>query len=742
MGPFLRSSAALLLASLAGLGCSSADQTGAGGAGGMTGSTSTTGTVSQAVCVIDGQQVPPGVADPANPCNICQPSATTTAYTPASDGKGCAPGKICSSGICFAGCYVDGETQAAGSANPMDVCGVCEPDQSTTDYSPIADGTSCGAGKVCSSGACQTACFIDGMTVAEGTPDPSDPCRICRPKVSVDAYSDADDGAACGAGKVCTAHACSAGCYIGGAFAAAGAADPNNPCRACDPAASTSAYSAVAGGTPCGTGKVCQAGTCKDACFISGAVRAADSANPNNPCQTCQPGVSTTAWTALADGSACGSGKICAGGTCQGECFVNGTLYSSGAVDPANPCHLCLPGTTTTAWSSAADGTACGPGQVCGAGQCQASCFINGAVVAAGAADPNNLCQTCQPAISTTAYTPSTSGTACAAGKVCSNGVCAAGCYINGAFVMSGSFNPANPCQGCDPSVSVTEWSPRAASELKTCAFQMICHGGACVSGCAFNSTFYAPGDSDASHVCYVCDPFNTTFSLTSLPGGTACGPGKICNGAGICFAACYIGGTVYASGAPNPANPCLTCQPAVSTSAFTAATDGTACSTGGGNVCIAGACSAGCVIGGVTYAANAVSPTDSCKGCIPTASKVTWSTFSDGWSCSSGHVCASGVCSADCYINGKLYPAGPNPVTSGAGYCQACDPANSTSQWSPYHAGQTCGTGFLTKCNGTNCCANAGTWCTGGIYTSCCSGKCMGSGGLCTTDVCTGTCQ
>jgi hypothetical protein len=47
--------------------------------------------------------------------------------------------------------------------------------------------------------------------------------------------------------------------------------------------------------------------------------------------------------------------------SCNGAlyCAVGGTLYASGAVDPANPCRVCNPATSNSAFSPVADGTSC-----------------------------------------------------------------------------------------------------------------------------------------------------------------------------------------------------------------------------------------------------------------------------------------------------------------------------------------------------------------------------------------------
>jgi hypothetical protein len=64
----------------------------------------------------------------------------------------------------------------------------------------------------------------------------------------------------------------------------------------------------------------------------------------------------------------------CQGGVCQvsvqaGVCFVNGSCFSAGSRDPTNACQICAPGTSSTAFSPAVDGTPCPAGR-CLAGAC------------------------------------------------------------------------------------------------------------------------------------------------------------------------------------------------------------------------------------------------------------------------------------------------------------------------------------------------------------------------------------
>jgi len=189
------------------------------------------------------------------------------------------------------------------------------------------------------------------------------------------------------------------------------------------------------------------------------------------------PATSTSAWTKLADGNSCAVGKVCSAGTCEAGCFVNNTFYASGVGQPNNViCQSCDPLKSTTAWSSAVDGTGCGSAQVCSAGACKPGCVIDGAYLPSGQGQTGNtVCETCQPAKNTSAWTATSEGTVCPTNQFCHNGACLPGCFIGGAFYAPGAVNG---CQTCQPAKSTSAWSN---------ADGMACAGGTCCSNTCVN---------------------------------------------------------------------------------------------------------------------------------------------------------------------------------------------------------------------------------------------------------------
>ncbi len=432
-------------------------------------------------CTVDGVVVAPDTSPSTNTCLVCTPATSTTALQPVADGTPCGDGKVCGQGTCQAACTIAGALVMNGAAEPSNACRVCSPARSTTAYSTVADGTPCGTGQVCAAGTCAAQCVIAGVAVPSGATNPSNPCQQCSPAASTSAWVPRAAGTSCGAGRICRAQAeCQDACFIAGLTYDAGQVEPSNACRACVPAQSTTSFSALADGRSCGAGSVCRTGDCTTACFIDGGFVDAGTLEGTNPCRSCQPAQSTSAYSNAGNGTACGADRLCRTGSCESACAVDGgAVVDAGATHPGLPCQTCQPTVSTSGWSTLPAGTACGSGAVCGAtGLCTAQCFIDGGLVAVGASEPGNACRTCQAATSTTAYSPVRDGTSCGGGQVCVTGGCARGCFIDGGFVAPGVLAPAQPCRFCEPDASVSAYTVRP--DGASCSACNACSVGVC----------------------------------------------------------------------------------------------------------------------------------------------------------------------------------------------------------------------------------------------------------------------
>ncbi len=179
----------------------------------------------------------------------------------------------------------------------------------------------------------------------------------------------------------------------------------------------------------------------------------------------------------------------------------------------------------------------------------------------------------------------------------CTSGDCANSCSISGVSYEAGVGQPNNAiCAACDPTVSTSTWTPQR--DGTGCATAQVCGAGVCKSGCFVDGAFQAPGNGQAGNTkCNTCQPFTSTTAWTAATEGTSCGTNLFCHG-GACASGCFISGTFYAAGAVNG---CQSCQPAKSTTSWSNA-DGLACGSGG--TC----CSNTCV--------NAQTSNSNCGGC------------------------------------------------------------------------------------------------------------------------------
>ena len=212
---------------------------------------------------------------------------------------------------------------------------------------------------------------------------------------------------------------------------------------------------------------------------------------------------------------------------------------------------------------------------------------------------------------------------------------CPAGsCVIGGACVASGATNGTNTCETCQPSVSTTAYSPvtngASCTNANECDLESTCQAGACTAGSTVTCT--APAS------CYTagtCNPATGTCSTATLNAGF-----------------CYIGGACVASGATNGNDTCETCQPSLSTSAYSSVTNGTTCNDG--NVCTDNyTCQAGACAGSNPITCTALDQCHVTGTCNPSTGVCSNPTATNGTSCNDGNACDSndtcqtGVCVA-----------------------------------------------------------------------------------------------
>jgi hypothetical protein len=409
-------------------------------------------------------------------------------------------------------------TVESGAPNPANGCEVCDPIASTTDWSPAVDETPCADdfGRVCCAsiccpqGQCCTAgkcgpcrCTIGDQEFLDGDFNPANDCEVCRPALDAGGWSRVTDNAPCGndPDRVCCQGACCADgscchsldspeatcgpepchCTIGEDEIAEGDLNPMNPCERCDPTVDPTDWTPLPDNSPCGENgdRVCCLGTCCESgecctlnvcglcgCLIEGQGVADGAFKPGNECLVCDPVQDPFNWSPVADDSSCGAAgnQVCCAGVCCGlrrccrpdgvcdiefcglidpcehldacGCTIDGVFVPNLTLKPGNPCERCNVSQSTTDWSpngfagcgltgqQFCNGSGvCCPLGICpdlnqpgGCGDfCDAVCVIGGVLFHQGDHNPSEACQVCSPLFSQTSWTTICSTDCCAA---------------------------------------------------------------------------------------------------------------------------------------------------------------------------------------------------------------------------------------------------------------------------------------------------------------------------------------
>jgi hypothetical protein len=172
-----------------------------------------------------------------------------------------------------------------------------------------ACGTSCAAGKVCSSGACVVTCAAGQVNCGGSCIEPGTDRSHCGASA---ACSGATAGVACASGELCSAGQCGLSCQ-------AGLVDCNGQCT--DPLTDPDfcgASASCTGGAACGPSASCYAGLCEPLCSAGQVMCHGGCINP------------------LTDNAYCGASAYCAGATVGTTCSATQSCVS-GVCNPP-PC--------------------------------------------------------------------------------------------------------------------------------------------------------------------------------------------------------------------------------------------------------------------------------------------------------------------------------------------------------------------------------------------------------------------
>lgn len=430
----------------------------------------------------------------------------------------------------------------------------------------------------------------------------------------------------------------------------------------------------------------------------------------------------------MPDGTSCGAGSICQAGECAA------CAEGMGCVPTSAPCHK---GTLTCksrpecvdSGAQALDGTSCGANQVCKAGACTAC------VAGRSCAVPGNPCHTGVTACDTGSEVcldkgqNAPNGTGCEKDKVCSAGSCVT-CVVGKSCIPAG-----NACHSgvttCDTGIETCVDQGALMQNGTACGQDKVCSGGTCVAcqagaACTSASPCKAAVISCTTGAAVCQDSGNK-------PEGADCGGGKVCS-AGACVA-CQAGMSCA------PANPChsgaLSCINGTQTCADTGnnVANGAAC--GQDKVCFQGGCVA-CKAGDACTPANAChTGVTSCasgqRTCVDTGT-----VLAAGSACGQSQVCSAAGSCVFCQAGGSCSLNNPCKVAaySCASGQQVCAETANQQNGASCGFNQVCFNGSCGACQAGKACAPPNPCKLGA--TSCISGQetCAESG----ADVANGT--
>ena len=287
------------------------------------------------------------------------------------DGDPCTAGDTCSGGICTPG--------APRDCNDSEPCTI---DSCLAGYG--CKNVNVSNGTVCQQGACS------GLTLT--TP------MICTMGVC----GGGGDMLSCDDGLQCTVDACdpidgcsntpaTGWCLIEGGCYQANQFMNGNACRKCSPAVSSTTWTLLNDGDPCGGGEFCFGGYC--GCVPDCTGRECGDNGCGGSCGSCADGqCNGLSWTPPqtcsgstcvgAGTTSCNDGLACTNDSCSpstgclhtlvaGTCRIDGVCYADGNWDTSNPCRVCSASTRQDQWSMLGEGAPCGSaGQTCQDGFC------------------------------------------------------------------------------------------------------------------------------------------------------------------------------------------------------------------------------------------------------------------------------------------------------------------------------------------------------------------------------------
>lgn len=319
-----------------------------------------------------------GPCDAPDSCNssgTCLPN-TLPNNTPCDDSLFCTENTRCNAGVC-------------GGGNPRNCADSLTCTTDTCDE----------ANDVCVSTLNEGHCLISGACFADGALQPGNTCAECDPATSTSDWTDLEDGSLCNDGNACTGtgregigfDTCTSGECLG-------VLDPqcNDQCEFAVPAVVGVNISTNASAGDDDGFASCQVDTHADVwfeytadcdgvvfisttgsnllpvndpvlnvfteCVLDGGVEIAcdDDSGAGLNAALLFNTVAGEDYFIRVSGFGANKGDITLNLLPAGDCLIDGVCYLSGDLNPENDCQACVPAISTTAWSNRAEGSACG----------------------------------------------------------------------------------------------------------------------------------------------------------------------------------------------------------------------------------------------------------------------------------------------------------------------------------------------------------------------------------------------
>lgn len=365
---------------------------------------------------------------------------------------------------CTDGCLIEGICYPDGVTDPLNPCQKCNISRSQSDWSGN-NGAACDDGKFCTE---NDKCFQGECEGIEVNPDDGVDCN------GVETCNDETDklettGNQCGDLQVCNTETgkcvdtCPDGCVIEGICYGNGQIDPANDCHKCDTEIDKAGWTSVADETGCDDGKFCTeddkcvSGTC------SGTTINPDDSISCNGAESCNDeddSIETTGNQCLETQFCDYSADSCVD-SCPG-CLINAVCYGDGQINPENDCEKCERSTDKNAWTALADETTCDDGKFCTENDKCATGTCAGVTIDPDDGIPCNGVETCDEDENKIVSTIDPQDE-CKENQICdyNSGSCidvCPGCVIDDICYGDGQVNPADACQVCTVSKSITEW--------------------------------------------------------------------------------------------------------------------------------------------------------------------------------------------------------------------------------------------------------------------------------------------